>query len=224
MLAAFGAIAGALLAQDDPGSRWLWLHWLCKPLATALVFGLAWRTAAPISLRYRQWMLGGIALSLAGDVFLMLPQDRFVEGLVAFLFAHICFLVALAGDARFGVRPLALLGCAGYGALNLWSLWPTLPPALHWPVVVYVAVLTCMGGQAIARAWQHATQRDELAGPAWLAACGGVLFMLSDTLLAWNRFRLSLPWASLWVLATYYGALWLLARSVQRAAPGESMP
>ena len=48
------------------------------------------------------------------------------------------------------------------------------------------------------------------------AAAGALLFMLSDTLLAWNRFRLAIPLASLWVLATYYAALWCLARSVRQ--------
>ena len=46
--------------------------------------------------------------------------------------------------------------------------------------------------------------------------------MLSDTLLAWNRFRLSLPWAAVWILGSYFGALWLLARSVMRAPPEEA--
>jgi hypothetical protein len=34
--------------------------------------------------------------------------------------------------------------------------------------------------------------------------------------LAWNRFRLAIPLSSLWVLATYYAALWCLARSVRQ--------
>lgn len=216
---ALGAIAGGLLAEDT--SDWLWLHWVCKPLATAVVFWIAWRAPAPISSRYRQWVLGGIGLSLVGDVLLMLPQDLFVEGLVAFLFAHLCFLVALSTDVRFGVRPLALLGSLAYGALTLWSLWPSVPEELQLPVVIYTVVLATMGGQAMGRAWQHALRRDALANPAWLAACGAVLFMASDTLLAWNRFRISLPWAVLWVLAAYYGAMWLLARSVASAEPDE---
>jgi uncharacterized membrane protein YhhN len=40
--------------------------------------------------------------------------------------------------------------------------------------------------------------------------------MISDSLLAWDRFRGALPWAALYVLTTYYAALWLIARSVER--------
>ncbi len=78
------------------------------------------------------------------------------------------------------------------------------------PVLVYVAVLATMGGQAWARA---RTRQGDAA--ARLAARGALVFMLSDSVLAWDRFRGPLPWASLWVLAAYYLAMWWIARSVQ---------
>lgn len=43
---------------------------------------------------------------------------------------------------------------------------------------------------------------------------GGGLFVLSDGLLAWNRFADPVPLASLWVLATYWGAQRCIARAV----------
>ena len=73
---AAGAVVGALLHAGGPTDSWLWLHWLCKPLVTALIFVLAWRAQSVVSPRYRRWILAGIACSLAGDVLLMLPQDR----------------------------------------------------------------------------------------------------------------------------------------------------
>jgi uncharacterized membrane protein YhhN len=213
-LAAVAAILGSAVGAAGTGDAWLWLHWFCKPLTTLLILWAAWRADPPISLRYRRWICIGMVFSLAGDIFLMLPVDAFVPGLVAFLFGHACFIRALLDDTRFAARPLALLACLGYGGLNLWALWPSLPPALHVPVMVYVLVLATMGGQASARAWWHA--RDDLAGPARWAAAGALLFLLSDTLLAWNRFRVAIPLSALWILATYYAALWCLARSVQR--------
>jgi hypothetical protein len=47
----------------------------------------------------------------------------------------------------------------------------------------------------------------------WL---GKPLATVRILLLAWNRFHAAIPWASLWVLSTYYLALWWIARSVQR--------
>ena len=50
--------------------------------------------------------------------------------------------------------------------------------------------------------------------PALSGAVGGALFVLSDSLLAWDRFGSGLPAAALLVLASYYAALWCIARSV----------
>ncbi len=212
-LLAIGAIAGITFAAPGEIDGWRWLHWVCKPLTTALILGMVLRTEPAVSPRYRRWMAAGMVCSLAGDVFLMLPQDAFVAGLVSFLLAHLCFIVALLGDSRFAERPWGMLACVAYGAFNLWALWPSLPDALHVPVVVYVLVLSGMGGQAVVRANRHA--RDALAGSAQWSMAGALLFMLSDTLLAWDRFRFVIPLSGLWVLATYYAALWCLARSVR---------
>lgn len=210
---AAGAVAGALLHAADPAGFGQWLHWICKPLVTVLVFGLAWRAQPVLSLRYRRWILAGIACSLAGDVFLMLPQDLFVAGLLAFLLGHLCFIVAFLGDSRFGARPGWLLACLGYGALNLYLLWDAIAAPLRVPVIVYVIVLACMGGQAVARA--RVLRGTASAHSARLAAAGALMFMLSDSVLAWDRFRGPLPLAILWILATYYLSLWWIARSVR---------
>jgi hypothetical protein len=59
-----------------------------------------------------------------------------------------------------------------------------------------------------------------IAGSARLAAVGAAFFVVSDTLLAWNRFGGGIPLASLWVLATYFIAQWYIARSVDLQAGG----
>ena len=210
-VAAAAAILGAILAGPAVADGWRLLHWLCKPLATGLIFLLAWGVRPALSMRYRRRILAGIACSLLGDVLLMLPQDLFVPGLVAFLCGHLCFLAAFLGDSRFGVRPGWLLASLAYGAVNLYLLWDSIAAALRAPVIVYVVVLASMGGQALGRA--RTFSRD---GSARRAAVGAMLFMLSDTLLAWNRFHAAIQLSSLWVLSTYYLALWWIARSVQR--------
>jgi uncharacterized membrane protein YhhN len=214
--AALAAITGTLLAGDDPVGAWQWLHWICKPLATALIFLLAWRAVPALSLRYRRWVLAGIGCSLLGDILLMLPQDLFVGGLLAFLFGHLCFLVALLGDSRFSLRPPPLPACLAYGAINLYLLWGAIAAPLRLPVIVYVLMLASMAGQALARVKQFTRRGDAQTHSARLAAAGALLFMLSDTLLAWNRFRGPMPLAALWVLTTYYLSLWWIARSVAR--------
>lgn len=223
-LMALGAIVGASLseaaANDAAADGWRWLYWVCKPLATLLILLLAWRVMAPVSAVYRRRILLGTMLSLVGDVFLMLSARWFVAGLLSFLLAHLCFIAAFVSDKPMMARPLPWLLCLLYGAFAVWLLWPALAPLLRVAVPLYIAVLATMAGQALGRVSWLAARNDPRAGSARLAAIGALVFMLSDSLLAWNRFMASLPWSSVWVLGTYYVALWLIARSVDaQAAP-----
>jgi uncharacterized membrane protein YhhN len=48
------------------------------------------------------------------------------------------------------------------------------------------------------------------------AALGGLLFMVSDTLLAVNKFAQPLPLSALWILSTYWLAQACIASSLRR--------
>jgi uncharacterized membrane protein YhhN len=219
-LLAAGAIAGSL-ATSGGVDAWHALHWLCKPLATLAIFLVAWRAAPTVSAGYRRYVLVAIALCLLGDVLLMLPtdlfgRDLFIPGLLSFLLAHFCFIAAFRSDVRFAARGWPWLACLAFGAGMAVLLWPGMVPAMRGPVLVYIAVLATMAGQAVARAVWLRAQGDTRAVSARLAGIGALLFMASDGLLAWDRFRTPLAWSALYILATYYAALWLIARSVER--------
>ena len=214
LIAAIGAIVGASLSEEWSIDGGRWLYWLCKPLATALIFVLAWRVVEPVSPVYRRWILAGIAFSWVGDVFLMLSPPWFVAGLLGFLLAHLCFIAAFLSDKPLLARPLPWLLCLGYGVFAAWLLWPGLASVLRVAVPLYIAVLATMGGQAVGRALWLRSRPDARAPAARLAAIGALVFMLSDSLLAWNRFMAPLPWSAAGVLGTYYVAMWLIGRSV----------
>ena len=211
LLAAVLAIVGAFLAGDGR-----WLHWLAKPATTLLIAAIAWQARAPAQPFYRRAVLAGMLLSCVGDIALMLPMDAFVPGLVAFLLAHVCYIVAFRDGLRAGRGLLAAVGPLGaFAVLNVMGLWPHLPAPMRIPVLAYVVVLASMAVLALARAWV----RPQAAAPepcsARWAAAGAVLFVASDSLLAWDRFAGGLPLASLLVLSTYYAAQYAIARSVK---------
>jgi uncharacterized membrane protein YhhN len=81
-------------------------------------------------------------------------------------------------------------------------------------VLAYVAVLTTMATFAIARAWTPALSR-ETPRSVRFAAIGGAAFVLSDSLLAWDKFGGAVPQAQLLILSTYWFAQWCIARSVR---------
>jgi uncharacterized membrane protein YhhN len=62
--------------------------------------------------------------------------------------------------------------------------------------------------------WRRASGTID-AGLARRAALGGALFMVSDALLATNKFAAALPLAALWILASYWLAQWCIASALR---------
>ena len=166
----------------------------------------------------RLWLLAALAGSLAGDVLLLFP-GWFVPGLVAFLLAHLAYLMLLRQGVGWFPSRRALAGTLGVGAAMYAFLWTGgLPTGLRVPVAAYVAVIALMAAQAIGRA---TVMRDTTA---WTVAVGAAFFMLSDSLLATNKFAMPLPLASFWVLTSYYAAQVLIVGGWLRARAGTRPP
>lgn len=203
LVSALIAIAGAPWALAQPA-----LVFAFKPLTTILILARAWPRGHD-ALRVRRWVLAGLALSLIGDVALLWPQQGFLPGLVAFLLAHGCYIVAFASATRLAARLLPFVLYAAVAGTVLSQLWSSVPVALRGPVVAYVVALAVMAAQAAVVGIAARGTHD--AARARGLAIGGALFMCSDALLAINRFAAPLPAASLWILATYWTAQWLIA-------------
>ena len=75
-----------------------------------------------------------------------------------------------------------------------------LPVEMRIPVGLYVMVIALMASQA----WGRSVHLKDPA--SWWTAVGASVFMLSGGVLAIDRFVSPLPYAGLWVLATYYAA------------------
>jgi len=194
-----------------------WLHFLFKPLALSIAIFLAARRAlaAGSITGFDGLLLAGLVASLAGDVLLMGPGGMFVPGLVCFLLAHLAYIALFRIGVGLFPRPGALAATLLVGAGMYAFLWHGgLPAALRIPVGAYVVVIACMAAQAIGRA---AVLRRTDPSAAWVAV-GACFFMLSDSLLAINKFVMPLPLAQLWVLATYYAAQVLIVRHARPKA------
>lgn len=194
-MCAFVQMAALTVASQVCG--WQELFQMAKPLALlALMYG-AW-SASHLQPQVQKWLVRALGLSWVGDVLLLYPS-MFLPGLVAFLAAHVCYIVLLSRDAPWLHSRRALAVFMSIAALVFVLLdQHGLPADLRVPVAAYVLVIATMAAQAWGRAKHLGT-----AGSHWLA-WGSVLFMLSDTLLALDKFVSPLPVAGLWVLATYY--------------------
>jgi sterol desaturase/sphingolipid hydroxylase (fatty acid hydroxylase superfamily)/uncharacterized membrane protein YhhN len=200
-------LACAALATASAALGLLQMHYLFKPLTLAVALLLVLRRADAGT---RQWLLvAALLASLAGDVFLMLPGDRFVPGLAAFLLAHLGYIALFRQQqAWFPNRPALVLALAVAGAM-LALLWDALPCAgMQAAAGAYALAISLMAAQAIGRA---TVLQDRAA--TWVAV-GACVFMLSDTLIAINRFLVPVPLASLWILTSYYLAQMLIVLHV----------
>lgn len=202
MAAAFAAGALDWWAVDTGAVR---AEYVAKPLATILLLAAA-LALDPSSGAARAWFVVALLFCLGGDVFLMLPADRFVFGLASFLVGHLVFIggffVADGGD---GI-PLLVTAPLAIGAIAA-SAVPVLrgaaaeDPRLRAPVLTYMAVISFM---LVASA---------VTG-SWLAVGGAAAFVLSDSILARNRFVRPMRHGRLATMVTYHGALALLVISL----------
>jgi len=206
------AASAALCIAASLGLLAPWLAFVFKPLTTLLVIAHAWPRGRDVPTQ-RRLILIGLALSLAGDVFLLWPKAGFLPGLVSFLLAHLAYIVAFCGPVRFAAKPLLFVAYALLAAAILSQLWGGVPVALRAPVLAYVACLATMAAQAAV--WWRSAPTDRAA--RW-AAMGGLLFMSSDSLLAFNKFAAPLPLSALWILTSYWLAQWCIVSTLERPA------
>ena len=157
----------------------------------------------------QKWILAALLFSWVGDVLLMF-QDYdgifFLLGLSAFLIAHIFYILffhRIRTDHRINGKLLLLLAVAlYYFALMAW-LSPHLGE-MKLPVWVYGFFISLMLLLAL-----HTGGAASVRGGKMMLA-GAVLFVVSDSLLAINKFHGAFPYAHFLVIITYGFAQLLL--------------
>jgi uncharacterized membrane protein YhhN len=200
------ALLGALVDWFAVARAHKPLEYLFKPATMLAVIAAAWvwMQGAPDAWLAR-FLIIGFVFSLAGDVFLMLPNPRyFLFGLVAFLLAHLAYIIGLNPTPPPLVALALLVPIAMVGTWFIARVVRALRAAPHTslvaPVVVYGVVISLM----LFSAWAT------LFRPEWTTArrafiiIGATLFFLSDAMLAWNRFVKPFAAAKLGVIITYH--------------------
>jgi uncharacterized membrane protein YhhN len=198
------ALPAALADWVAVSSRRKRLEYAAKPAVMLLL--TAWFVLNGGWQGWTAWFVAGALCSLAGDVFLMLRRERFMAGLACFLLAHLAYILGFNPTLP-PPHPLTLLmglGLAVGGGFLVRGIWRALQKRglarLRVPVLVYALVLGLMCLSALAThtrpAWQGL--------PAWSASLGALLFALSDSLLATNKFARRLPGGRLATHLTYH--------------------
>jgi alkenylglycerophosphocholine hydrolase len=149
----------------------------------------------------------GLLLSAVGDVLLEAP-GRFVAGLATFLCAHVAYSVAFVFDEH-RVRAERAIPFGIWLLAAFWWVRPGLGD-MTVPVVVYMLAIGLMMWRAAARWGDHPR--------AAAAVVGAILFGLSDTLIAIDRFRAPIPGAPYAIILLYWAGQAGIAASALPAA------
>jgi len=204
------ATVGALGLMDG--------YMVFKPLTMmiAIVFVAARAYSTRATGRFTILLLAALVFSLIGDVFLMLPGNYFIPGLASFLVAHLFYIALFRQGQRWFPSKRALVGVLAVGATMYGIVWGGLgDPILKIAVAAYVCVISLMAAQAIGRAMAQADS-DDAAAARWVAM-GACVFMVSDSLIAINKFVTPVALSSFWILATYYCAQMLIVHNARMA-------
>ena len=193
------------------------LEYVAKPaVLVALTLAAVSLPAAHTDLVDRKWwFVAALVASLVGDVLLMLPRNLFVPGLASFLVGHVLFIIGLLQPpSPPGTPPFSFSTTGLVVAAVLIGLAAVVPAFLIFrslvrdghreliaPVAVYLVAIATMAVLAC-----------YVGVPA--AALGAIFFLVSDAVLALQRFVRPFPQGNVVVHVTYHLAQWLLVLSL----------
>ena len=156
---------------------------------------------------YTRAILAGLCFSIVGDFLLLFPT-QFKSGLFSFLTGHIWYMVAfISCDWSVPILPTIIIIILAMGMIS--QLYPT-AGKLKIPVLVYITTIAGMGITAFGKL--EAIQST----PAIIGAMGATLFMISDGILGWNKFKKPFHLAEGIILLTYYSGQWMIAFSTMK--------
>jgi len=177
------------------------MYSIFKPLTTLLIISIATLIFYKTGSTYSIITLVALVFSLIGDVFLI-SDKYFLPGLASFLIAHICFIIGFTSLYGFNYSlppliPLLLIG-GGYfmylkKSLNDFAI----------PVLVYILVILVMNWQAINLTLSSGKEIF------YALAIGSILFSLSDSILAYNKFKTPFKSAEPLILSTYWISIFI---------------
>lgn len=172
------------------------------PMVLIIVYGILNLPAKEQRKTYHTLTVVGLLFCISGDY--LLPQS-FVIGLFAFLCGHLFYIFSFKQQMQAKPDYMRFV-IAGYAGIMMIIMSIALINKADYylvaPVILYTAIIALMAYTA----WRT-KQR-------WLII-GSILFLISDSILAWNRFITDIPYSTVFIMTTYYSANYFIATSLK---------
>jgi uncharacterized membrane protein YhhN len=155
-------------------------------------------------------MVAGLFFSLIGDIileFTLRNGNMFIIGLASFLIAHVMyfmlFFLTPGRNIIFNKRIILLLPVILYGSGILYFLYNDLND-MRIPVIIYTVIILIMLSGAINR--MEKVNKSSF----YLVLTGAILFVISDSAIAVNKFSFAFAYSSIIIMSTYAAAQLLI--------------
>ncbi len=177
-------------------------QWLTKPFLMPV---LAVFYAVSVSAPALNWLIiFALIFAFLGDCLLLNTGDIFLKaGTFSFLAAHVFYISAFAKSIVFSEVPLQfyilLLPYVLYGAILYIMLFPYLK-SMKVNAFVYIVVISVMSFLSLLR------MNNIVGFKFWMPFLGSSVFIISDTMIAFNLFKVNVKWREIMVMVTYIAA------------------
>lgn len=193
----FLIIAELICDSVDFPNPW---RYITKPsLLISLVFYFYGQSKG-LDSKTRMMMSIALVFSLSGDILLMFDEHSniyFMLGLVSFLLAHIFYCVVFLRKRNSKIKPLELIAILSIYGLGFFYLLKDSLNDLLIPVIVYMIVILIMVITAYLR-YKRVPEKSFI-----LVFFGALLFIISDTILAMDKFYRPIPFSGVYIMLTY---------------------
>ena len=176
------------------------IHYFTKPLIVLSLLIFFFARNQHLDNTIKKLMILALVFSLIGDIALLFDVINpiyFIIGLASFLIAHVMYVSVFLKQRDKKKKPFGfILLMLGYAAFLFYMLKDGLGELLV-PVVIYMTVILSMSTSAFLR-----QKHNNITSYNWVFI-GAILFMLSDSILAIDKFYQPLTLSSIWIMLTY---------------------
>ncbi|MDP5082086.1 MAG: lysoplasmalogenase [Winogradskyella sp.] len=183
------------------------VHFIAKPAIVISLLVLFIKTSETLSKPIKRLTQFALIFSLLGDVSLLfvdISEHFFTLGLVAFLMAHIMYILLFLKHRNIKKSPLAFIALLLIYAASLFYFLKDGLGEMFVPVVLYMIAILGMATAAYLRKNLVSMQSYQLV------FLGALCFMISDSILALDKFYQPIPGSNISIMITYAIAQYLI--------------